>query len=58
MPSPPGHDDELMELLMTLMTVWVGRRYASNRFLLTSFANRRLSSGSLSLVTEDDGEGL
>jgi hypothetical protein len=51
MPSPPGHDDELMELEMSLMTVLLGRRYASNRFLLTSFANSLRSSARLSSLT-------
>jgi hypothetical protein len=58
MPSPPGHDDELIELEMSLTTVLFGRRYASNRFLLTSRANSLRSSGSLPSLTAAAGRTL
>lgn len=47
-PSPPGHDEELMDVEISLKVVSLGLRYASNRFLLTSRAKSRRNSGSLS----------
>lgn len=48
MPSPPGHDEELIEVEISLNVVSLGRRYAWKRFRFTSRAKSRRNSGSLS----------
>lgn len=45
MPSPPGQEEELMEFDTSLMTVSLGRRYASKRFRLASRTKRRRKTG-------------
>lgn len=47
-PSPPGADEELMDVETRFMIVSFGRRYASNKFLFTSRAKSWRRCGRLS----------
>ena len=57
-PSPPGHDDELIELEMSVMRVSDGRVYASNRFRFTSLAKVLRSSDSWRSASKDDNVAM